>query len=303
MASNPILSENWYYTIEIEKGVFTKGFEHENLAITRKLLRNIEFQNKTCIDIGTQEAVIPILLKKAGAGQVVAYDRYDLSEKINLLRTVYTVDFAYIGGIQLQDLPRKLDESGMEPSFDLVVFSGVLYHMINPLGLLALVRAICRVGGLFLIETVAIQDSREMLYFNARGKTYGQSSNYFIPTTSWLDYALRMLGLLPLHAIYLGEIGSATPIRLAILCRSQSAPCPMDPDDDWMLQDFHGYIFKAEAQFDWQELGRNREPLAYRPYDQSVVQLQNRSLHSALSKHRRYLPSKNELILSLEAKM
>jgi hypothetical protein len=303
MENNPLLSVPWYYTVEVEKGVFTKGLEHRNLAITRKLLRNVKIQNKTCIDIGTQEAVIPILLKKAGAKDVVGFDRYDLSQKINILSDAYQVDFEYIGGIQLQELPEKLDQRAAGRFFDLVVFSGVLYHMINPLGLMALVRGLCKVGGLFLIETAAIQHPKEMLIFNDRGKVYGPDSNYFIPTTAWLDYALRMLGLMPLHAVYLGNINNESPIRLAILCRSQDSPCPLDMDDAWMLKSFHDDIFDAECQFNWKKLKNNRGVLDYSLYDSSVIELIHKSLYSEIVKHPRYVPSSDETILTLESQM
>lgn len=303
METNSILSSSWYYTIEIKKGVFTEGLKHRNLALTRKLLRNVIVQNRTCIDIGTQEAVIPILLKRAGAKRVVGYDRYDLSSKIKILYDAYQVNFEYIAGIQLPELPKKLDESEGGRFFDLVVFSGVLYHMVNPLGLMALVRGLCNTGGLFIIETVAIQHPKEMLLFNARGKTYGPTSNYFVPTTSWLDYTLRMLGLLPLQAIYLGEINKENPIRLAILCRSQNSPCPLDQNDDWALQSFHTYTFSTESQFAWERLEPSQGELEYHVYDKSVLQLNNKSLYAELYKHPRYIPSIDETILKLDSAM
>jgi len=303
MEINSLLASKWYYTIEMKNGVFTEGLKHRNLALTRKLLRNIIVQNRTCIDIGTQEAVVPILLKKGGAQRVVGYDRYDLSDKIKALTEIYQVDFEYMAGMQLSALPKKLDGSKGGRFFDLVVFSGVLYHMVNPLGLMALVRGLCKTGGLFLIETAAIQNSKEMLVFNARGEIYGSSSNYFIPTTAWLDYTLRMLGLMPLQAIYLGEIKNENPIRLAILCRSQNAPCPLNQNDTWALESFHTYMFDTESQFNWDDLAENQEQLDYHPYDESVLQLKNKSLYVELQKHPRYIASSDETLLKLDSTM
>ena len=303
MEINSILASKWYYTIEMKKGVFTEGLKHRNLALTRKLLRNVRVQDSSCIDIGTQEAVIPILLKRGGAKRVIGYDRYDLSDKIKALIETYQVDFEYMAGIQLPELPKKLDEDEDGRFFDLVVFSGVLYHMVNPLGLMALVRGLCKIGGLFLIETAAVQNSKEMLIFNARGEIYGPSSNYFIPTTAWLDYTLRMLGLMPLQAVYMGDIKSENPIRLAVLCRSQGAPCPLDQNDTWALESFHAYMFDAESQFNWEDLAESQEQLDYYPYDESVLQLKNKSLYGELQKHPRYIPSVDETILKLDSTM
>jgi hypothetical protein len=60
----------WYYSVEVEEGVFTRGHDHPNVAITRDLLRTVVLRGFDFLDIGTQEAVIPILLKKGGAGCV-----------------------------------------------------------------------------------------------------------------------------------------------------------------------------------------------------------------------------------------
>src|SRR3989304_3789652 len=65
----------WYYNIEVEKGVFTPGVDRPSFALIRKLLRNADVRGKDCLDLGTMEGAIPVLLKRAGAKSVVAYDR------------------------------------------------------------------------------------------------------------------------------------------------------------------------------------------------------------------------------------
>ena len=143
-----------------------------------------------------------------------------------------------------------------------------------------------------------------MLAFNAGGKLYGPNSNYFIPTTAWLDYTLRMLGLMPLQAIHLGEMQNESPIRLALLCRSESAPCHLERTDEWMLKSFHSYIFSREAQFDWENIKNNPTTLNYTPYDRSVLGLNsNKSLYSQLAGHPRYISSRSENILTLESEI
>src|SRR5204862_4973199 len=99
--------------------------------------------------------------------------------KIGLLQRIYGTAFDYVAGLQLAELPSRLDAEGGR-FFDLVVFSGVLYHMINPLGLLATARGFCKAGGLFLIETPVTQRPETSVIFNAKGKTYGAPSNYFV---------------------------------------------------------------------------------------------------------------------------
>ena len=298
LKEDALLNGHWYYTIEVREGVFTPGLGHGNLAVTRRLLRNIDVRDARCLDIGTQEAVIPILLKKAGAGKVAAYDRFDLSAKVEWLRRLYGVEFDYYPGRQLTELPAALDAQD-DRFFDLVVCSGVFYHLINPLGLLALARGLCRVGGLFLIETVAINDPEPKLVFNAGGSLYGPGSNYFVPTTAWLDYTLRMLGLRPLEAAYIGDAGQL--MRLGLLCRSEAAPCPADPDDDWASQYFHRNIFRDESGIDWDGLLRTHSDLDYAQFDGEVISIGDRSLHQSLIDSQAYRYSDAELRLTLDA--
>jgi hypothetical protein len=300
---NDLFDEHWYYSIELEPGVFTKGNNHTNIALTRKLLRNVQVRGQACIDIGTQEALIPILLKKAGAGLVVAYDRRDLTSRIKTLQSVYHVDFQYFPDMQLRELPARLDREAQTRFFDLVVFSGVLYHLIDPFGLLALVRGLCKVGGLLLIETVAQQSPATTLIFNAKGQTY-PGSHYFMPTTAWLDYALRMVGLKPLYAVYLGSLAPDSHIRVAILCRSTPRPCPIDPLDRWVQEPWHQGTLEVESQLDWKQLAKTQSDLMFQPYDFLVSSIDERGLPTCLAHHPPYPePQLDELRLSLNSQM
>lgn len=302
MNENLLLNENWYYQIEVDKGVFTSGNRHGNLALTRKLLRNISLEGAHCLDIGTQEAVIPILLMKNGAGKVVAYDRLNKSEKIDFLKTKYDVEFDYISGIQLNDLPKALDEKG-DRFFDVVVFSGVLYHMINPMGLLALVRGLCRLKGLFLIETAAVNSPEPQLLFNAGANLYTASSNYFVPTTGWLDYVLRMLGLRPLEAAYIERKDNIKTQRVAILCRSEEDACPLDSDDSWIFQPYHKQIFADESQVDWSGLMKKTSQDRYCPAGNGTIELSKDSLYKNIKKNKPYRIEKDKMVLTLEAEL
>jgi len=295
--NEPPDSRTWYYSIEIAPGVFTSGLDHPNLAITRNLLRAIAFGGLDCLDVGTQEAVVPILLKKGGAKRVVAYDRNDHSACIADLRKLYGVDFDYAAGKQLTELPGLLD-AGRGRFFDLVVFSGVLYHMINPLGMLALVRGFCKVGGLFVFETAAFQDSSCHLQFNARGEL-GKASSYFVPTTTWMDYVLRMLGLRPIGVSYINGKSREAPLRVAVLCRSEAAPCPLDPEDDWVSARFHERVFGNESQVDWVSLKKTSSAIDCRP----DVRAMSGSSYDAVRKSSPHTFRTEELRLSFASSM
>ncbi len=248
--------------------------------------------------MGTQEAIVPILLKRGGAGRTVAYDRNDLSSKIGLLQNIYGTPFEYHAGLQLTDLPTKLDGAGGR-FFDLVVFSGVLYHMINPLGLLALVRGFCKVGGLFLIETAVMQHTEAKLVFNLKGKEYGFSSNYFVPTSTWLDYVLRMLSLRPISVLYLGSNRESAISRVAVLCRSEATPPLLEKDDQWGAAPFHEKTFHHESQVDWDGLRATRSDITTMA---SLVAISG-SIYDTLRDTPPHKPAHHELRLALDSVM
>ena len=193
------------------------------------------------------------------------------------------------------------DASG-DRFFDLVICSGVLYHMINPLGYLALLRGLCRRGGLFLLETAAIQLPEETLVFNSAGRLYGATSNYFLPSSAWLDYALRMLGLRPLQAAFLGGQSRHECLRLAVLCRSEAAPVPLDPEDDWVNQPYHTDAFANESQVDWERLSATRSDISC---DDTVAHpvsiVGDQSLYDVIAKGKQHHPEKDEFRLTLES--
>ena len=279
--------------------------EAPNVALTRKFLRNVDVSGKDCLDVGTQEGLIPILLKRAGARNVAAYDRLDLSEKVYFLQKRYGAEFRYFPGIQLRELPSRLDRELGGRFFDLIVFSGAMYHMIDPFGLLALVRGLCKVGGLMVVETVVKQQAQESLVFNARCGAYrGPSgSTYFIATTGFMHYALRMLGLKPLHAVYLGSLHPDSTARLAVLCRSMPAPCQLDSKDDWVHKDFHTQIFRDESQVDWEGLAKTSSDISFKPYDNSVTAITNEGLVKSLANRPPYKPAADEVRLLLSSQI
>ncbi|MCK6472640.1 MAG: class I SAM-dependent methyltransferase [Planctomycetes bacterium] len=297
-------SRPWYYAIELAPGEETDGQVHGNLALSRSLLRGVNLNGQACLDLGSMEGVMPTLMCRAGARPVVSYDRLDLSERIERVRKAYGVSFDYIGGLQLAELPAELDRRGKR-FFDVVNFSGVMYHAINPLGLLGLARGFCRTGGLFLVETAVKHTESPDLYFNAGGKLY-EGSTYFVPSISFLDYALRMLRLEPLGCRYLRNVlrlGTGVT-RAAVLCRSLTRPCPLDPGDDWIGKPWIRADFQTESHIDWKGMtdngqGRPEVPIA----DPRICNVDARSLYHVMSSTERYVVQPWEGKLGLDQRM
>lgn len=271
----------WYYILELAPGLFTGGRERPNVALTRRLLRNIDIgPGIRCLDVGTQEGLVPTLLERRGA-DVVAYDRIYSQERLGLVHAALDTDFELIGqpiqfhdeqsqfergaglpgiapgtGMPLAALPGAVSERG-HPPFDIVVFSGVLYHVYDPLAALAVIRGLVRNGGIAIVETAALFDGRRALNLNAAARFSPLA--IWLPSLGCLDYLLRLVRLEPIDAIYIRS-GKGRG-RVAVACRAVDSP-PADPGDEWIVAAFHDY--ELAEYLDWGTVSSTGPAIGYR---------------------------------------
>lgn len=226
---NELLNGYWYYSFEVQPGVFSNGNAHKNTLLTRELLRRIDVTGTKCLDIGTMEGLIPTVLKRRGAAHVTASDRSNLSKKINLVKKSFDVDWDYRPGTKIQDLGTTLQN---QLPFDVLVFSGVLYHMFDPMGGLIQLRSLVHPGALVVVETLAIIEDSMGLYFNDKQHFYPHST-YFAPAIPCLQGLLQTVGLYPIDCVWFDQ-PRKTPTnqrfcRIGVTCRATDIPVVEDP--------------------------------------------------------------------------
>jgi len=224
----------WYYTFELLPGVFTAGAGHLNLGLTRALLGRCSVANRSCLDIGTMEAAVPVLLSRRGAEKIVGVDVAPFEDKIAAVKHYTGTEFDYYSGLLHGKTVDFLKERG-HVNFDLVILSGVLYHCFGPLHTLAMARSLVRTGGLMLIESFAAIDEQLAMFFNAAGVFTSDPSTYLLPSVPLLDYLFRYFKLQPIDCIH-GErstVGKYQCARVATVCRAVDAAVA-EPGDSWM---------------------------------------------------------------------
>jgi hypothetical protein len=251
-AQEPEDDKKWYYSIELENGVTTKGNDHANLATTRSLLRAVAFEEQDCLDIGTQEAVIPILLKKGGAKRMVAYDRRDLSDRLANLQRIYGVNFDYIAGRQLTELPGILDAPGRTVLRSRGVLRRALSHdqSARP----------ARVGARDVQDRRLVRDrNRGASGFSLRAHLQREglvrrSVELFHPDDHVAGLRPALAWPEATRGELCGELQELGANQSAVLCRSEATACPLDPGDTWASAPFHERAFRSESQVDWEGL-------------------------------------------------
>lgn len=254
LAGHPALKLDWYHTIEIAPGLFTPGRNHKNLALTREILANCEVEGLRCLDIGAMDGLVSVLLTRRGSAHVTAYDRIERTPQIEFVKSCLGVEFAYLKGTPLGTIPDITYPLGYAP-FDVVVFSGVLYHMFDPLAGLCIARGLVRNGGLFIIETSAILSTEPddlVMHFNAAGRFF-PGTNYWQISLPCLDYLLRFVRLQPLDLRYFkgqDRAGHAQG-RICVVCRATPDAQPAG-GDEWMDQmrvwDFNEFLDWSAVQ-------------------------------------------------------
>jgi SAM-dependent methyltransferase len=189
----------WYYSMEMEPGKLTPGQTFSNVGLTRALLQRADLNGQDCLDIGTMEGLLPILMQRRGARSVTAYDRPSaLTSRIASVKKRFDADFDFVSGFPLAELPAKVGHR----TFDVVVMSGVLYHLFSPLAGLAIARGLLRNGGLMIVETGAIISDEMVMYWNSASRFKGEA--YFYPSVACLDYFARFLRMEVIDSTFLG---------------------------------------------------------------------------------------------------
>ncbi len=232
----------WYYSAELWPGTYTSGLNFNNIALTKKMLDCIDLAGATAIDIGTMEGAMATIMSKQGA-IVLAADVIDISDKVTLVKRAHGVDFPYVPDMPPNRFVERIFEiqasKSMRPDppkqigatdktsfgFDIVLSSGVLYHVLNPVEHLITYRKLCKLGGLVVIEC-AVTLSDDVVFNHAmrpQGMLYSGVASWFVSTTA-LDLLLRACFLQPLAFCYVSRdtVENVEIARVGIVARAVS---------------------------------------------------------------------------------
>lgn len=256
-----LLGEEWYYTIELKPGVFTRGAEHPNAILNRELLRRCRLTDREVCDIGTMEGVLPILVKRQGARSVTALDAIDLTERVRLVQQCYGESFEYYPRVSLARakeflaerarLSRYWGQRQVETGFDVVILAGVLYHVFSPLQLLGLMRTFLRPGGLLILETAASCHDRytQDWVFQGDRWIYPSGTNTWFLTLRLLDHFLRFLKLKAIDCVHLPANNGI--VRIALAAVAVPEPLPLRAESEWFLPSTTNIDYNEIVDTEW----------------------------------------------------
>lgn len=149
----------WYQRIDLGDGIFTTEAPQYHEVVWRRIAPAFpgDLRGAGVLDVGCNAGYFAIETKRRGAGRVLGVEPVPLHfAQATLCRDVLGLDIEYIP-LDAHDLGH-LDET-----FDVVVCTGVLYHLKNPLLVLEQIGRLCR--DVVVVETECIvEDPRNVVY-------------------------------------------------------------------------------------------------------------------------------------------
>lgn len=179
-------SLRWLHRIDLGEGVITPG--RWDGGHIREFLGDagFEFAGKDVLDVGCFDGLWAFEAERRGAREVWAID--DIAKRPGNEETFLFASQALGSRVVYHPRLTVYEVETLERrEFDVVLFLGVLYHLVHPMLALARLRRMLTDGGEMVIESESIQDDSECrLTFHYHDPHVGDRSNWFVPTTRCL---------------------------------------------------------------------------------------------------------------------
>jgi tRNA (mo5U34)-methyltransferase len=222
----------WYHEFDFPNGLkaSTTGENepsHRALwSFMKDQLDHIDFAGRSVLDIGCWDGYWSFYAERRGAARVLATD--DATQNwagragLDLAKEILESSVETRTDVSVYDLKQ------LRGKFDVILFMGVYYHLIDPFYALAEIRHLCHKDSLVILEGDFMPDGR-LGSSTAAFYDIGHGSRCFVPTLGCLRQMVQ--------AAYLEIVSEAThhglpeqPVdRLFLVCRAVNAANPLHP--------------------------------------------------------------------------
>ena len=239
LANSAIMKQWWYYSIEMLPGQMSDGIYPSELPfLPRILLANAGLEDQDCLDLGSMEGLLPVLMCRRGARRVLATDAvFHCYRKLLAVQHYHKVRFGFQQVGSMYQLADKLGRAGTR-TFDLINVSGLLYHVFSPMLVIGGVRPLLKTNGLMIVSTNVVETPGYGMEFNEGGRFQPEANTFWYLSVPMIDYLLRYFCLQPIDCLYLrrpaGEHGNIRNGYLSVVCRATD-DLALPVDDGWAV--------------------------------------------------------------------
>ena len=191
----------WFHSIPLRPGIVTPGGKPlgQLEAECHALLGPLDLTGRSVLDIGAWNGFFSLAAKRRGAARVTAVDRYTWQHPDYLGRQTLELCRRELGleiemrELDAEDLPADLGR------FEVVLFLGIFYHLVDPLSVLAAVASMTE--RVLVIETHqdALSEARPAMIHYPDRELDGDPSNWWGPNPEAVYQLLRQHGFGPIY--------------------------------------------------------------------------------------------------------
>jgi len=184
---------NWYHTIDLGNGIVTKGRDN-SLEKVKTLHLDEDLSGKTVLDIGAWDGFYSFEVEKRGAKRVLAIDSFVWKQTqfgrkgFDLARKVLN---SKVEDKELEILDISQESVGI---FDVVIFSGILYHMRHPLLVLEKVASVTKEKLIVETHVDCVDIKRPVMVFYPGTELAKDPTNWWGPNPLAVKAMLKDVG-------------------------------------------------------------------------------------------------------------
>jgi tRNA (mo5U34)-methyltransferase len=184
---------NWFHQIELPDGSITPGIDESREKLSRLKLPSL--RGKSFLDVGAWDGFFSFAAEKLGAARVMATDSFVWEGRVpGYSKAGFIFAHGRLGS-RVEDM--DIDPFDLSPEkvglWDVVLLSGVIYHVRHPWLLLSKVASVTR--ELLIIETVTSLRFWPRPAISIYGSGFrGDRTNFCAPNISALKLMLRDCG-------------------------------------------------------------------------------------------------------------
>lgn len=191
----------WFHSIPLRPGIVTPGGKPLGLleAECHAILGPLDLAGRSVLDIGAWNGFFSLAAKRRGAARVTALDRFTWRHPDFQGRRALELASRELGlEIEMrehdaEELPAALGR------FDVVLFLGVFYHLVDPLRVIAAIAGMTDQALVIETHQDALSEARPAMIHYPDSELDGDPTNWWGPNPEAVYQLLRKQGFGPIY--------------------------------------------------------------------------------------------------------
>jgi len=179
---------SWYHEFDFGHGLRAHSktpdveWHRRQWQFVERQLEQVDFRGKSVLDVGCWDGYWSFFAERRGAAQVLAVD--DFSQNWASAAGIELARELLGSKVELDPRRSVYDLASLGKRFDVVMFLGVYYHLLDPFHAFAQLRHCCHANTIVLIE------GAEAVGLLAQAALIGVDQTKFLPAAGALEYLL-----------------------------------------------------------------------------------------------------------------